>query len=231
MADFAVTAKRWIIVAYLIVLHAVVAWLLLDKFVLSKMLVGEWSPGAVQAPSVDPMVTPTTIPSVSPTPGPEPTPTPFVSQADPAPGRLLIPVQGVRAEQLTDTFSQARSEGRVHEAIDIMAPLMTPVVAVADGEIVKFHDSKLGGITIYQISTDKRYFFYYAHLQSRAPGIAEKQFVSKGTTIGYVGDTGNAGAGNYHLHFSINAVVDPTRFWDGISINPYPILKGETELQ
>ena len=107
---------------------------------------------------------------------------------------------------------------------------MTPVVAVADGEIVKLHDSNLGGITIYQLSADKRYFYYYAHLHSRAPGIAEGQPVTRGTVIGYVGDTGNAGAGNFHLHFSINAVTDTKRFWDGISINPYPILRGEQPL-
>jgi murein DD-endopeptidase MepM/ murein hydrolase activator NlpD len=112
-----------------------------------------------------------------------------------------------------------------------MAPAGTPVVAVADGDIVKFHDSAAGGITIYQLSTDKRYFFYYAHLQSRASGLAEGQFVKQGTIIGYVGDTGNSGAGNYHLHFSIIGVVDPKRFWDGVNVNPYPILKGEVPLQ
>ena len=142
----------------------------------------------------------------------------------------MIPVHGVSADQLIDTYTQSRSESRMHEAIDIPAAVMTPVLAADDGEIVKFHDSELGGITIYQISADKRYFYYYAHLHSRAPGLAEKQFVTRGTTIGYVGDTGNAGAGNYHLHFSISQVVDPKRFWDGISINPYPILRGETEL-
>lgn len=226
---FAEGARRVIIVAYLIILHGVVVWLVLDKYVLSTMLQSHWTPDGVPAPSVQPLVTPTTLPSISPTQAPDPAVTSATPQIVPE-GRLLIPVAGVRPEELRDTFSESRSESRVHEAIDIMAPEMTPVIAVADGEIVKFHDSAAGGFTIYQLSADKRYFFYYAHLHSRAPGIAEKQFVTRGTTIGYVGDTGNAGAGNYHLHFSINQVIDPKRFWDGISVNPYPILRGDMQL-
>ena len=226
-------AKRTLIVLYLLVLHGALAWLLVDKYVLPGILSREWSAGPVAAPNAGegPQVTPATLPSITPTPDPNPTiyvsPTPVEQQ----PGKLIMPVVGVKPEQLTNTYDDSRSEGRVHNAIDIMAPAGTPVVAVADGEIIKFHDSAAGGITIYQISADKRFFFYYAHLQSRAAGIGEKQFVKQGTVIGYVGDTGNAGPGNTHLHFSINAVVDPNRFWDGVGVNPYPILKGEIPLQ
>ncbi|MDI1240574.1 MAG: peptidoglycan DD-metalloendopeptidase family protein [bacterium] len=212
---------------YLIALHGVVVYFAVDKYVLGPMIQNAWTPGAVPAPSVPPMVTPAAFPSLTPPPGVEtPTPPPVAGE----PAKLLIPVVGIRPEQLIDTFSQARGEERVHEAIDIAAPQMTPVVAAADGEIVKFFDSELGGVTIYQISTDKRYFFYYAHLHSRAPGLEEGQPVAQGTVIGYVGDTGNAGAGNFHLHFSINAVKDTKRFWDGVSINPYPVLRGEQSL-
>lgn len=218
--------RKVIIVAYLIALHGVIVWLLVDKFVLSSMLEADWKPDAVPGPSVPPLVTPTTLPSISPTPGPA-TPSPTPSQRTVG---IMIPVAGVRPEQLIDTFAEARSEGRVHEAIDIAAPVMTPVVAAADGDIVRFFDSELGGITIYQLTADRRYVFYYAHLNSRAAGIAEKQFVTKGTTIGYVGDTGNAGPGNYHLHFSINAITDPKRYFEGTSINPYPILTGQASL-
>ena len=226
MREAAATARKVIIVGYLIVLHGTVAWLLLDKYVLDPMFQSSWTANGVPAPSIEPLVTPATLPSITPSPAAS------IPASPPIGGhpRLLIPVHGVSADQLIDTFAQSRSEGRVHEAIDIPAAEMTPVLAADDGEIVKLHDSELGGITIYQISADKRYFYYYAHLHSRAPGLAEKQFVTRGTTIGYVGDTGNAGAGNYHLHFSINQVLDPKRFWDGISINPYPILRGETEL-
>jgi peptidoglycan LD-endopeptidase LytH len=137
---------------------------------------------------------------------------------------LLIPVQGVRKEDLRDTFNDARSEGRSHDAIDIMAPAGTPVLAVADGEIAQFHDSERGGITIYQYSQDKKLIYYYAHLQSRAPNLKPKDFVRQGTVIGYVGDTGNSGAGNFHLHFAVWAINDPQRVWEGTNINPYPLL-------
>jgi murein DD-endopeptidase MepM/ murein hydrolase activator NlpD len=137
---------------------------------------------------------------------------------------LIIPVAGVVPDQLIDTFTAARSEGRTHDAIDIPAPVGTPVLAVADGEIVKFWDSERGGITIYQISADRKYFFYYAHLQRRADDLREGQFVTQGRTIGYVGDTGNAGPGNYHLHFGISIVTDPKHYWGGTSVNPFPLL-------
>ena len=221
------SAKKVIIVLYLIALHGAIVYLAVDKYVLGPMVRGDWTPGAVPAPSISPMVTPAVFPSLTPPPSAE---TPAQTFAPIEPGRLLIPVMGIRPEQLIDTFSQARGEERVHQAIDIAAPEMTEVVAVADGEIVKFHDSELGGITIYQISTDKRYFYYYAHLHSRVPGLAEGQPVTRGTVIGYVGDTGNAGPDNFHLHFSITTVTDPKRFWDGVSINPYPILRGEQPL-
>jgi murein DD-endopeptidase MepM/ murein hydrolase activator NlpD len=142
----------------------------------------------------------------------------------PAPA-LIIPVAGVRAEQLLDTFDAARSEGRVHDAIDIPAPQDTPVLAAANGKIVKLFQSERGGITIYELSEDQRYFYYYAHLARYVDGLAEGQEVKQGSTIAFVGDTGNAGPGNYHLHFSISIASDPKRWWEGININPYPLLK------
>lgn len=142
-----------------------------------------------------------------------------------APNQLIIPVAGVRPEQLRDTFAESRSEGRVHDAIDIAAPLGTPVLAAADGTILKLFNSERGGTTIYQLSTDNQFIYYYAHLDRYAEGLAEGHFAKQGETIGYVGDSGNAGAGNYHLHFSIALVSDPKRYWEGVNINPYPLLK------
>ena len=137
---------------------------------------------------------------------------------------LIIPVAGIRPEQLIDTFSDSRSEGRTHSAIDIMAPAETPVLAAADGQIQKLWQSDLGGITIYQVSADQKLIFYYAHLARYADGLTEGKQVRQGETIAYVGDTGNAGIGNYHLHFSIAIVSDPKRYWEGTNINPYPLL-------
>jgi murein DD-endopeptidase MepM/ murein hydrolase activator NlpD len=112
----------------------------------------------------------------------------------------------------------------MHQALDIMASAGTPVLAASDGEIVKFYESQAGGITIYQMSADKKYVYYYAHLQRRADDVKEHDVVPRGKVIAYVGDTGNAGAGNYHLHFAIALVTDPGRFWSGTYINPYPLL-------
>jgi murein DD-endopeptidase MepM/ murein hydrolase activator NlpD len=133
-------------------------------------------------------------------------------------------VAGVRPEQLIDTFADARSEGRVHDAIDIPAPADTPVLAAADGKILKLFQSERGGTTIYQLSPDNKLVFYYAHLARYSDGLGEGKQVRQGDVIAYVGDTGNAGPGNYHLHFSISVVTDPKRYWDGYNINPYPLL-------
>ena len=96
--------------------------------------------------------------------------------------------------------------------------------AAADGTIVKLFHSDRGGTTIYQLSPDSRFVFYYAHLDRYADGLAEGHLARQGETIAYVGDTGNAGAGNYHLHFSIAVVSDPKKYWQGVNINPYPLL-------
>ncbi len=139
--------------------------------------------------------------------------------------KLIVPVAGVKPEQLLDTFADARSEGRAHDAIDISAPAGTPVLAAIDGEIIKLFQSERGGTTIYQLAPDKKLLFYYAHLQSYADGLYVGKFVRQGELIAYVGDTGNAGTGNYHLHFSISVIADPKRYWEGTNINPYPLLR------
>ena len=181
-------------------------------------------PTPLPIPSIEPMITPTVVPPT------EINTNQNQNKAAPdSPTALMIPVVGIKREQLQDTFNDARSEGRVHNAIDIMAAGGTPVVAVADGEIAKFFDSERGGITIYQYSSDRRFVYYYAHLQKRADNLKEKDSVKRGTVIGYVGNTGNSGAGNYHLHFSIILPDDPKKIFDGTEINPYPLFKDGIE--
>lgn len=165
------------------------------------------------------IVTPIETPTPQPTPETQTTAS-FIGQVE-----LIIPVAGVRPDQLIDTFDEARSEGRVHDAIDIAAPAGTPVLAAAAGKIVKMFQSERGGTTIYQVSADEKTIYYYAHLQAYANGLAEGNVVRQGDVIAYVGDTGNAGPGNYHLHFSIAAAPDPKRYWEGTAINPYPLLR------
>lgn len=139
---------------------------------------------------------------------------------------LLIPVAGVGPGDLVDTFSDARSGGRVHDAIDIHAPRGTPVLATADGTLVKLFNSEMGGLAIYQLDPDQRTIYYYAHLDRYATGVREGMWLRQGDIIGYVGDTGNARVGNYHLHFEISTTPDPKRYWGGTPINPYPWLVG-----
>ena len=170
--------------------------------------------------------TPSISPTLNATPAmPIPASPALPATEGPAPANLIIPVAGVRSDQLHDTFSESRSEGRVHDAIDIPATLGAPVLAAADGTIVKLFYSERGGITIYQISTDNKFIYYYAHLDRYAEGLTESHFAKQGDTIAYVGDSGNAEAGNYHLHFSVALVSDPRRYWEGVNINPYPLLK------
>lgn len=141
------------------------------------------------------------------------------------PGGLLIPVAGVQAEQLRDSFGDGRSEGRMHNAIDIAAAQGTPVLATADGSVCRLLNSAKGGITLYQLSADQQTVFYYAHLDRYADSVAEGKAVRQGEVLGYVGDTGNAGAGNYHLHFAVWRIADAKKFWHGENLNPYSLLR------
>jgi murein DD-endopeptidase MepM/ murein hydrolase activator NlpD len=240
--------KRVFFVVYLFAVHALALIFVFDRFIAPYIWTNDTFTAKVQSPQEE-----TPVPTVMPVPSIEPananTLENAVNQAInsnqnlnsnlnqnavqnplPVPSEtLMIPVVGIKRSQLTDTFSDSRSENRIHDAIDIMAPAGTPVVAVANGEIAKFFDSNLGGITIYQYSADKKYVYYYAHLQSRAANIAEKQYVTQGTVIGYVGDTGNAGPGNSHLHFSVALLKDPKRHWEGEYLNPFPLLKNGIE--
>jgi peptidoglycan LD-endopeptidase LytH len=145
------------------------------------------------------------------------------------PTGLAVPVEGVKPDQLVDTYTQARAGGaRRHDAIDIMAPEGTPVLAAADGRVEKlFYSDGGGGNTVYVRSPDGRWDYYYAHLQGYAPGLHEGQQVKRGQLIGRVGHTGNASPEGPHLHFAINRMQPGERWWQGEPINPYPLLAGK----
>jgi murein DD-endopeptidase MepM/ murein hydrolase activator NlpD len=187
--------------------------------------------GATATPSSEATPAAAMTPLSMPTPNAPPAASPQAQNpandpsASPASAHLLIPVEGVKPEQLRDTFSDARSEGRVHDAIDIMAPRGAHVLAAADGRVLKLFQSAKGGITIYQLGADEHTVFYYAHLAGYADGLVEGHVARRGETIGYVGDTGNAAPGNTHLHFQIYRVADPKHFWNGDNLNPYPLLR------
>ncbi|MBB4131019.1 M23 family metallopeptidase [Xanthomonas sp. 3075] len=182
----------------------------------------------------------TSAPALAASPAPtapvEQAPAPTTSTAtatapQPTGSGLLIPVQGIGPDQLQDTFTDARSEGRVHDAIDILAPTGTPVLAVADGTVEKLFDSERGGLTVYQFEPSGTYCYYYAHLQRYADGLTEKQSIKRGQVIGYVGSTGNADPGAPHLHFEIHRLGPEKQWWKGEALNPYPVLHGDQTLQ
>jgi murein DD-endopeptidase MepM/ murein hydrolase activator NlpD len=142
-----------------------------------------------------------------------------------AAGTLLLPVQGVQPAQLHDTFTEARDGGaRPHEALDIMAPRGTPVLAAADGTVEKLFTSVPGGLTIYEFDPGRTRAYYYAHLDRYADGLAEGQALRRGDVIGYVGSTGNAAEDAPHLHFAIFALGPEKHWWQGTAIDPYPLL-------
>jgi murein DD-endopeptidase MepM/ murein hydrolase activator NlpD len=148
---------------------------------------------------------------------------------DPEGARLLaqraleVPVAGIQPTALSDNYEQSRGS-RKHEAIDILAPMGTPVVAVDDGRIAKLFTSKAGGLTIYQFDREARLAYYYAHLQRYAGTVREGMDVRRGDLIGYVGTTGNADANVPHLHFAVFKLGTPPKWWQGDAVNPYPAL-------
>jgi murein DD-endopeptidase MepM/ murein hydrolase activator NlpD len=184
-------------------------------------------PSAPSAPSGLPgsVAPPGTASQATPTPPPPPLlerPPADLLQRD-----LLVPVQGMPRTKLTDTFDDARGQGRVHNAIDIMADRNTPVLAIEAGRIVKLFTSNLGGLTIYQFDPTETYCYYYAHLDHYAPGLKEGDQVTRGQVIAYVGSTGDASPDAPHLHFEITRLHPDKKWWQGDSINPYPILRQE----
>jgi murein DD-endopeptidase MepM/ murein hydrolase activator NlpD len=140
-------------------------------------------------------------------------------------GMLAVPVAGVPRSAIRDNWGEARGGGaRSHHGTDIAAPAGTPVVAAAPGVVEKLFQSQLGGTTVYVRSPDRGTVYYYAHLAGYAPGLHEGQAVRAGERIAFVGDTGDAGPGNYHLHFGLQRTRPDERWYQGEDINPYPML-------
>ena len=140
---------------------------------------------------------------------------------------LAVPVVGVRRDTIVDSWMDPRGGGsRGHHGTDIPAAAGTPVISAAPGTVEKLFESTLGGTTAYIRSPDRRWIYYYAHLAGYAPGLHEGQPVRTGQPIGYVGDTGDAGAGNYHLHFGLQRMQPGERWHQGEDVNPFPLLAG-----
>ncbi len=133
---------------------------------------------------------------------------------------LLFPVPGVPASAIRDSFRDTRGAGRVHHAVDIVAPRGTPVLSTDSGQIIKLYTSKAGGLMIYAVDSSRRYIYYYAHLDRYQTGIAEGRAIGRGDTIGYVGTSGNAPPDYPHLHFAILRSYNVAKWSRGLPVNP-----------
>ena len=143
------------------------------------------------------------------------------------PTGLMVPVQGIKATSLVDTFNQPRGNQRQHEALDIMAPKGTPVLAAGDGKVVKLFQSKPGGLTVYQFDPSEKYAYYYAHLDRYAEGLQEGKVLKRGDLVGYVGVSGNSDPNAPHLHFAVVELTPEKQWWKGMPLNPFPLLTTE----
>jgi murein DD-endopeptidase MepM/ murein hydrolase activator NlpD len=188
------------------------------------------SPPVASVPATPPVAATPPVPPSPPQAAAAPGALPTVRNAGDAEGArllaerpLMVPVAGIAPSSLSDHYELARGS-RVHEAIDILAPAGTPVVAVDDGRIAKLFESKPGGLTVYHYDPQGRIAYYYAHLQRYAPGLREGMEVKRGDVIGYVGSTGNADPGTPHLHFAVFRLGTPPKWWEGEAVNPYPAL-------
>lgn len=138
---------------------------------------------------------------------------------------LMIPLPGVKASELRDTFNETRGGGtRKHEALDIMAPRGTPVLSASAGRVLKLHNSRDGGLMIYAADASDRFVLMYAHLDHYAEGMRDSLPLRQGQIIGYVGSTGNAAENAPHLHFAIAHPRDVKQWWTGTAIDPRPLL-------
>ncbi len=128
---------------------------------------------------------------------------------------LAVPVAGVRVRQVSNSWHAPRSGGRLHEGQDIFAPRGTPVLSATEGYVVRLGENALGGNVVFVAGAGGRNY-YYAHLDSHAPGLAVGDHVTPQTVLGYVGTTGNASGTAPHLHFGVYTASGP--------LDPLPLL-------
>jgi peptidoglycan LD-endopeptidase LytH len=144
---------------------------------------------------------------------------PKLQQRPPA-SRILVPVKGIKQQQVANTYGAPRPGGRKHEGLDIFAPIGTPVIAAAPGLVIDVGSNTLGGQVVTVLGDGNRRY-YYAHL-SRYGDIKEGTWANAGTVLGYVGKTGNAGNTPPHLHFGVYG-----ERWQ--PLNPYSLLQDLAE--
>ena len=140
---------------------------------------------------------------------------------------VAFPIGGSYPTPLIDSYGFPRMTGTPdehwHEGIDIFAPRGTPLVATERGIITKLGVGRLGGLKFW-LKGESGSEWYYAHLDSFAPGLANGVVVEAGDLVGYVGNTGNAVGTPPHLHMQLHP-------GGGRPVNPYPLLKVVSDLE
>ncbi len=134
----------------------------------------------------------------------------------PAPATLAMPVEGVAAREVADTYGAPRGSDRRHEGVDIFAARGTPVVSATRGVVTSVRESGLGGRQVWVLGPGRQRH-YYAHLDDWAEGLASGDLVWPGDMLGTVGNTGNARGTPPHLHYGVYA--------DGGAYDPLPLLR------
>ena len=134
------------------------------------------------------------------------------------PTSLPVPVAGVAASRIADTWGAPRGSDRRHQGVDIFAPRGTVVRSTTRGVVVSLREGGLGGRQVWVLGP-ARQRHYYAHLDSWADGLAEGDVVWPGDALGGVGDSGNARGTPTHLHYGV--------YGDGGAIDPLPLMRAD----
>lgn len=122
-----------------------------------------------------------------------------------------VPTEGTFQWPMTN-FGISQGFSSVHPAVDMPAPLGTPVYPVADGWVVWTNSIPFGYGNHVLLAHDNNINSLYAHLSKIE--VKAGQTVTKKTEIGQIGASGWA-TGN-HLHFEL--------FQNGSNINPFEVL-------
>lgn len=136
---------------------------------------------------------------------------------------LQMPIAGISASELRDTFNDQRGDRR-HEALDIPAPKGTPVLSATDGRVLRLLLSDRGGLMVYAADPSERFVLLYGHLERYEDDLREGATLCQGQVLGYVGTTGNASPTAPHLHFGILRAGDVRKWWQGMPVDPRPLL-------
>ncbi|MET0328913.1 MAG: M23 family metallopeptidase [Luteimonas sp.] len=138
----------------------------------------------------------------------------------PPPMSLPVPVEGVGADRIADTFGAPRGRDRQHEGVDIFAPRGTPVRSATAGLVVGLREAGLGGKQVWVMGPGRQRH-YYAHLDGFAELLEVGDLVRPGDALGIVGDTGNARGTPPHLHYGV--------YDAGGAIDPLPLLRAHDD--